>query len=126
MCVRACVRVCVRACVRVCVRACVRVHARVCVLQVIFTMGEVNFVQNLVYYIERAYRTPDFGMWQRGRNDNSGRMELHARLEQVVILTQYFHCICGIHLMQSVRCGPFTERVCQCVFTLSTSIKIFF
>ena len=30
-------------------------------LHIIYTIEEVHFVQNLVYYIERAYRTPDYG-----------------------------------------------------------------
>ena len=34
-------------------------------LDIIFSLKEVAFIQNLVYYIERAYRTPDFGMWGR-------------------------------------------------------------
>jgi phosphorylase kinase alpha/beta subunit len=41
-------------------------------------MDEVNFIQNLVYYIERAYRTPDYGMWERGSKDNNNTRELHA------------------------------------------------
>ncbi len=48
-------------------------------LQVIFDMNEVNFVQNLVYYVERAYRTPDYGMWERGTKQNDGTCEVHAR-----------------------------------------------
>ncbi|CAN7938947.1 unnamed protein product, partial [Ixodes hexagonus] len=47
-------------------------------LQIIYTMDEVNFVQNLVYYVERAYRTPDFGMWERGSKYNSGTPEIHS------------------------------------------------
>lgn len=35
-------------------------------VQVVFTMDEVAFVQNLVFYVERTYRTPDYGMWERG------------------------------------------------------------
>jgi len=31
----------------------------------LITIDEVNFVQNLVYYIGRAYRTPDYGIWER-------------------------------------------------------------
>jgi len=49
------------------------------VLQIIFTTDEVNFVQNLVFYVERAYRTPDYGMWERGSKYNNGSSELHAR-----------------------------------------------
>ncbi|KAG5879244.1 hypothetical protein JTB14_017097 [Gonioctena quinquepunctata] len=47
-------------------------------LQIIYTQDEVAFVQNLVYYVERAYRTPDFGMWERGCKYNDGTPELHA------------------------------------------------
>lgn len=47
-------------------------------LQIIYTMDEVNFVQNLVYYVERAYRTPDFGLWERGSKNNDGTPEIHA------------------------------------------------
>ncbi|XP_030831590.1 phosphorylase b kinase regulatory subunit beta [Strongylocentrotus purpuratus] len=47
-------------------------------LQIIYTLDEVSFVQNLVYYVERAYRTPDFGVWERGSKYNTGKKELHA------------------------------------------------
>ncbi|KAL3244039.1 hypothetical protein MRX96_019610 [Rhipicephalus microplus] len=47
-------------------------------LQIIYTMDEVNFVQNLVYYVERAYRTPDFGIWERGSKYNNGTPEIHS------------------------------------------------
>lgn len=47
-------------------------------LQIIFTIDEVNFVQNLVYYIGRTYRTPDYGIWERGNKLNHGYPELNA------------------------------------------------
>lgn len=47
-------------------------------LSVIWTLDEVNFVQNLVYYIERAYRTPDYGIWERGDKLNRGSVEINA------------------------------------------------
>ncbi len=47
-------------------------------LQIIFTIDEVNFIQNLVYYIGRAYRTPDYGIWERGNKINHGNPELNA------------------------------------------------
>jgi phosphorylase kinase alpha/beta subunit len=47
-------------------------------LQIIFNLDEVNFVQNLVYYIGRAYRTPDYGIWERGNKLNHGKPELNA------------------------------------------------
>ncbi|OLP16516.1 glycosyl hydrolase family 15 [Leptolyngbya sp. 'hensonii'] len=47
-------------------------------LHIVFTIDEVNFVQNLVYYIGRAYRTPDYGIWERGNKINHGNPELNA------------------------------------------------
>ena len=47
-------------------------------LQIIFSVDEVNFVQNLVHYISRAYRTPDYGIWERGNKLNHGIAELNA------------------------------------------------
>ncbi|MGO8673166.1 MAG: glycoside hydrolase family 15 protein [Capsulimonadaceae bacterium] len=47
-------------------------------LCILYTIDEVNFVQNLIYYIGRAYRTPDFGIWERGNKINVGSAELNA------------------------------------------------
>ncbi len=47
-------------------------------LQIIYTQDEVDFVQNLVYYIGRTYRTPDYGIWERGNKINHGNPELNA------------------------------------------------
>ncbi|MFH7241364.1 MAG: glycoside hydrolase family 15 protein [Spirulina sp.] len=47
-------------------------------LQIVYTLDEVNFVQNLVYYIGRAYRTPDYGIWERGNKINHGKPELNV------------------------------------------------
>src|SRR3569833_882570 len=47
-------------------------------LSILYTIDEVNFVQNLVYYIGRAYRTPDYGVWERGNKINHGNPELIA------------------------------------------------
>merc|ERR1719228_2413658 len=47
-------------------------------LEIVYSMEEVLFTQNLVYYIERAYRTPDFGAWGRGTKYNDGNPEVNA------------------------------------------------
>lgn len=47
-------------------------------LRIITTIDEVDFVQNLVYYISTAYRTPDFGIWERGNKINNGKTEINA------------------------------------------------
>ncbi len=46
-------------------------------LRIIFNLDEVHFIQNLVHYIGRAYRTPDFGIWERGNKINHGIAELN-------------------------------------------------
>ncbi|XP_053328849.1 phosphorylase b kinase regulatory subunit alpha, skeletal muscle isoform isoform X6 [Spea bombifrons] len=47
-------------------------------LHIIYTLDEVTFIQNLVFYIEAAYKTADFGMWERGDKTNQGISELNA------------------------------------------------
>jgi phosphorylase kinase alpha/beta subunit len=47
-------------------------------LRIIFNQDEVDFVQNLVYYIGRAYSTPDYGIWERGHKTNHGIRELNT------------------------------------------------
>ncbi|HAA31526.1 MAG TPA: glycosyl hydrolase family 15 [Cyanobacteria bacterium UBA8553] len=47
-------------------------------LHIIYSIDEVSFIQNLVYYIGRAYRTPDYGIWERGNKINRGNPELNA------------------------------------------------
>ncbi len=47
-------------------------------LRIVFTIDEVNFVQNLIHYISRTYRTPDYGIWERGHKINHGIAELNA------------------------------------------------
>ncbi|WP_345978026.1 glycoside hydrolase family 15 protein [Sulfurimonas sp. HSL3-7] len=47
-------------------------------LRLIYTMDEVDFVQNLVHYISRTYCTPDFGIWERGNKINHGTTEINS------------------------------------------------
>uniref|UniRef100_A0A0K0F7E7 Phosphorylase b kinase regulatory subunit n=1 Tax=Strongyloides venezuelensis TaxID=75913 RepID=A0A0K0F7E7_STRVS len=47
-------------------------------LQIVRNFDEVAFIQNLVYYIEIAYRTPDYGIWERGDKTNQGITELNS------------------------------------------------
>ncbi|CAF2126365.1 unnamed protein product [Rotaria magnacalcarata] len=44
-------------------------------LQIIFSMDEVNFVQQLIFSIERAYRTPDYGIWERRTKYNTNTLK---------------------------------------------------
>ncbi len=47
-------------------------------LRIIYTIDEVNFVQNLVHYISRTYCTPDYGIWERGNKINHGTTEINC------------------------------------------------
>lgn len=47
-------------------------------LAIVQTLDEVDFVQNLIYYIGRTYRTPDYGIWERGNKINHGNPELNT------------------------------------------------
>ncbi len=47
-------------------------------LPIVQSGAEVRFVQNLVYYVGRAYRTPDYGIWERGDKTNHGLPEVNA------------------------------------------------
>ncbi|KAJ4450779.1 hypothetical protein ANN_02209 [Periplaneta americana] len=47
-------------------------------LQIVFSLDEVSFIQNLVFYIESAYCIPDYGIWERGDKTNHGLPELNA------------------------------------------------
>jgi phosphorylase kinase alpha/beta subunit len=45
---------------------------------VVQTSHERDFVQNLVYYVARAYRVADYGIWERGDKSNHGLPERNA------------------------------------------------
>jgi phosphorylase kinase alpha/beta subunit len=47
-------------------------------LVVIQTAHERDFIQNLVYYVARAYRVADYGIWERGDKGNHGLPERNA------------------------------------------------
>ena len=47
-------------------------------LDVATTPADLQFLERLLAYIARAWRTPDFGMWERGDKRNIGRPERNA------------------------------------------------
>ena len=47
-------------------------------LTVIQSRDEADFIQNLIYYVARAYRTRDYGIWERGDKGNHGLPERNA------------------------------------------------
>ena len=47
-------------------------------LVVVRSCHERDFIQNLVYYVARAYRVADYGIWERGDKGNHGLPERNA------------------------------------------------
>nr|WP_259736716.1 glycoside hydrolase family 15 protein [Synechococcus sp. CS-1329] len=47
-------------------------------LVVVQSSHERDFLQNLVYYVARAYRIADYGIWERGDKGNHGEPERNA------------------------------------------------
>ncbi|CEP11521.1 hypothetical protein [Parasitella parasitica] len=72
-------------------------------LNIIYSQDEVDFVQNLVFYIERAYRTPDYGIWERGNKINHGQPELNS--SSIGMAVAALRAINGVNLFGS-RGGP--------------------
>ncbi|KAG0046640.1 hypothetical protein BGZ83_008210 [Gryganskiella cystojenkinii] len=70
---------------------------------IIYTTDEVDFIQNLVFYIERAYRTPDYGIWERGNKINHGEPELNS--SSIGMAVAALQALNGINLFGS-RGGP--------------------
>ncbi|XP_034424886.1 phosphorylase b kinase regulatory subunit alpha, skeletal muscle isoform isoform X4 [Hippoglossus hippoglossus] len=47
-------------------------------LHIVYTQDEVDVVQNLMFYIEAAYKVADYGMWERGDKTNQGITEINV------------------------------------------------
>lgn len=70
-------------------------------LRLIHTVDEVNFVQNLVWYIGRGYRTPDYGIWERGNKINNGHVEINA--SSVGMVKAALQAIRGLNLLHDTH-----------------------
>jgi phosphorylase kinase alpha/beta subunit len=92
-------------------------------LQIIFTQDEVNFVQNLVYYIGRAYRTPDYGIWERGNKINHGKPELNASsvgMAKAALETLRGFNLFGMRGGQSSTIHVLTDEIARARITLES------
>ncbi|KAF4793571.1 Phosphorylase b kinase regulatory subunit beta [Turdus rufiventris] len=72
-------------------------------LQIIYNTDEVSFIQNLVFCVERAYRVPDFGVWERGSKYNNGCPELHS--SSVGLAKAALEAINGFNLFGNQGCS---------------------
>ncbi|XP_069757774.1 phosphorylase b kinase regulatory subunit beta isoform X5 [Narcine bancroftii] len=72
-------------------------------LQIIYNTDEVSFIQNLVFCVERSYRRPDYGMWERGSKYNNGSTELHS--SSVGMAKAALEAINGFNLFGNQGCS---------------------
>ncbi|XP_045149554.1 phosphorylase b kinase regulatory subunit beta isoform X3 [Echinops telfairi] len=72
-------------------------------LQIIYNTDEVSFIQNLVFCVERVYRVPDFGVWERGSKYNNGGTELHS--SSVGLAKAALEAINGFNLFGNQGCS---------------------
>uniref|UniRef100_A0A2K5EPE4 Phosphorylase b kinase regulatory subunit n=1 Tax=Aotus nancymaae TaxID=37293 RepID=A0A2K5EPE4_AOTNA len=63
----------------------------------------VSFIQNLVFCVERVYRVPDFGVWERGSKYNNGSTELHS--SSVGLAKAALEAINGFNLFGNQGCS---------------------
>lgn len=92
-------------------------------LPIIYSLDEVNFIQNLVYYIGRSYRTPDFGIWERGNKINHGNPELNA--SSIGIAKAALEAINGLDLFgvrgsQASVIHVLPDEIARCRITLES------
>jgi len=69
-------------------------------LRIVYTLDEVNFVQNLVHYISYSFCTPDFGIWERGNKINHGNTEVNC--SSVGIAKAALEAMSGFNLFGNV------------------------
>ena len=80
-------------------------------LQIIFTLDEVAFVQNLVFYIECAYVIPDYGIWERGDKSNQSIVELNS--SSVGMAKAALHVLNKLDLFGAEEVQPVRYLCCQ-------------
>ncbi|XP_056586686.1 phosphorylase b kinase regulatory subunit alpha, skeletal muscle isoform isoform X3 [Triplophysa dalaica] len=72
-------------------------------LHIVYTRDEVDIVQNLIFYIESAYKVADFGMWERGDKTNQGIPEIN--ISSIGMAKAALEALDGLNLFGS-KGGP--------------------
>lgn len=78
-------------------------------LEIIYTIDEVNFIQNMVHYISRTYCTPDYGIWERGNKINHGTTEING--SSVGMAKAALEAMDGFNLFGKVQSNEATIHV---------------
>jgi phosphorylase kinase alpha/beta subunit len=92
-------------------------------LSIVFTIDEVSFIQNLVYYIGRTYRTPDYGIWERGNKINHGNPELNASsvgMAKAALEALNGLNLFGVHGSQASVIHVLPDEIARCRTTLES------
>jgi phosphorylase kinase alpha/beta subunit len=86
-------------------------------LVVVQTGAERDFVQNLVYYVCRAYRVADYGIWERGDKGNHGLPERNA--SSIGLVKAALEALDGVDLY-----GPHGDGSCCLVIPHDAVVRL--
>jgi phosphorylase kinase alpha/beta subunit len=80
-------------------------------LVVVQTSHERDFIQNLTYYVARAYRVADYGIWERGDKGNHGLPERNA--SSIGLVKAALEALEGLDLLGHHGDGSYTLTIPQ-------------
>ena len=86
-------------------------------LVVLQSSHECDFVQNLVYYVARAYRIADYGIWERGDKGNHGQPERNA--SSIGLVKAALESLEGLDLF-----GPYGDNSCCLVIPHDAIVRL--
>ena len=86
-------------------------------LPVVRNRDEADFLQNLVHYISRAYRTRDYGIWERGDKANHGLPERNA--SSIGMAKAALEALEGIDLF-----GPYGDGTVQLLIPQGAIVRL--
>jgi len=86
-------------------------------LVVVQTSHERDFLQNLVYYVSRAYRVADYGIWERGDKGNHGLPERNA--SSIGLVKAALEALEGLDLY-----GPHGDGRCQLLIPHDAIVRL--
>ena len=86
-------------------------------LVVVHSAHERDFLQNLVYYVARAYRVADYGIWERGDKGNHGLPERNA--SSIGLVKAALEALDGIDLY-----GPHGDGSCALVIPHDAIVRL--
>jgi phosphorylase kinase alpha/beta subunit len=86
-------------------------------LVVVRSSHERDFLQNLVYYVARAYRVADYGIWERGDKGNHGLPERNA--SSIGLVKAALEALDGVDLY-----GPHGDGSCCLVIPHDAIVRL--